>query len=401
MNLFPRANILLPRAVPLDRWAVIACDQFTSDPCYWQKVRETAGDFPSAVHLILPEAELALADAQRLKAIHDRMNRYLEAGCFRELRSCYVYVERQLENGDIRRGLVGMADLEGYDFCPGSESPIRATEETVLDRLPMRIAIRARAPMELPHIQLLCEDESGSLLESVSRIRERLPRLYDLELMAEGGHISGWLVAGEDALSLEKRLAAFFGARRAYGAGILLAVGDGNHALAAAKCCYEAWKKAHPGADTMRYPGRFALAELENIYDPALCFHPIHRILTGVDGKALLEALDRKTGCRIPWIMGGETGSIALGEEPLPAGALQAFLDGWLSQNPGTIDYIHGEERLRRLAEQPGAVGFLLPPIEKSQLFPWVETRGVLPKKTFSLGHSREKRYYLEGRKLQ
>ena len=412
MSIFKSADILLPQNVDMEKWAVIACDQFTSDPEYWQRVRNTAGDAPSTIHMILPEAELGSADeAQLVRSINASMVQYLADGVFKNYPNAYIYVERTLADGSVRPGLLGMVDLDAYDYRPGSESLIRATEKTVLERIPPRQRVRKDAAVELPHVLMLCDDDKKQLIEPLSMITASLPLLYDFDLMEQGGGIKGWLVQGEAAKAFEDRMEAFSnGISEKYadldGAPVLLAVGDGNHSLATSKSCYEAMKAANPDQDLSNHPARYSLVELQNIHDPSLEFAPIHRILTKVNGEKLLadlNAICAENGYRVDWVMGNQKGSIFLDQNrgELAVAVLQEFLDQWMTQNEGEIDYIHGDDEVSALAQQPNAVGFLLPSMEKHQLFRGVISRGVLPRKTFSMGHAREKRYYLEGRKIK
>lgn len=412
MNTFLPADILLPQVADMSKWAVIACDQFTSNAAYWQRVRETAGDAPSAIHLILPEVDLGTErEAAQLADIRASMVKYQAEGVFKTYECAFVYVERTLESGAIRKGLVGMVDLEAYDYTPGSDSAIRATEKTVVERIPPRMRVRREAAVELPHVLMLCDDHEKVLLEPVAAIKAQLPRLYDFDLMEDGGHITGWLVQGKPVDDFLTRLEAYssrIGEKYTDldGAPMIFAVGDGNHSLATAKACYEEWKAANPDADTAQYPGRYALAELENIHDEAQVFEPIHRVLTNVDPWKLLRDLEpwcAPDGYPIQWYAGKEHGTVYLdrARSQLAVGALQSFLDGWMKENSGEIDYIHGDSDLRELAAQEHAMGFLLPGMEKSQLFRGVIADGVLPRKTFSMGHAREKRYYLEGRVIK
>ena len=412
MNPFVRADILLPQNTDLERWAVIACDQFTSDPAYWQRVRKTAGEGPSAIHLILPEAELgAVSEADAIRAINSTMERYLTENVFKLYPDSYVYVERTLSDGSVRPGLIGAVDLEQYDYSFGSVSPIRATEKTVLERIPPRQRVRKDAAMELPHVLMLCDDDQLQLIEPITAIRDSLPVLYDFELMEQGGHIRGWLVSGQTAKDFDERLTKFCAEVSGKytdlsGAPVTLAVGDGNHSLATAKSCYEALKDAHPGEDLSNHPARYSLVELENIHDPSQAFAPIHRIVTKIDGEKLLADLSSicaSDGYSVRWVMGDKSGTLSLDKArgELAVAVLQEFLDHWLAENGGEIDYIHGDDELCALAQQAGAVGFLLPAMEKHQLFRGVISGGVLPRKTFSMGHAREKRYYLEGRKIR
>ena len=412
MNIFKSADILLPQNVDLEKWAVIACDQFTSDPEYWQRVRKTAGDNPSTIHMILPEAELGSADEENLvSSINAYMEQYLTTGIFQDYPNSYIYVERTLTDGSIRPGLLGMVDLEAYDYHPGSESPVRATEKTVLERIPPRQRVRKDAVVELPHVLMLCDDDKRCLIEPLAQITDSLPQLYDFDLMEQGGRITGWLVQGEVAKAFDERLKQFSESipdkyKDLSGAPVLLAVGDGNHSLATAKSCYEALKAANPGQDLSKHPARYSLVELQNIHDPSLEFAPIHRIVTNVNSDKLfadLGAICAEDGYRVDWVMGDQKGSVYLDQNrgELAVAVLQEFLDQWLADNQGEIDYIHGDDEVCALAQQPNSVGFLLPPMEKHQLFRGVISRGVLPRKTFSMGHAREKRYYLEGRKIR
>lgn len=411
MNIFRGADILLPKNQDLTRWAVIACDQFTSDAAYWQRVRKAAGDHPSTIHLILPEAELAGEHSEKVASINAAMDAYLAQDIFQEYPNAYIYVERTLQDGSVRPGLVGMVDLECYDYHPGSVSLIRATEKTVLERIPPRKEVRRDAPLEFPHVLMLCDDDQRCLIEPVGAIKNTLPLLYDFDLMENGGHITGYLLSGDAAGAFEKNFASYcetFADKYSdlTGAKVLLAVGDGNHSLATAKSCYEELKRRNPDQDLSNHPARYALVELENIHDPSLRFEPIHRILTGVDIDALLSFLGNvcaEGGFPVHYVMGENRGTLYLDRArgELAVAVLQTALDEFLSAHPGQIDYIHGDQELEQLARQENAIGFLLPVMEKGQLFRGVISGGVLPRKTFSMGHAREKRYYLEGRRIR
>ena len=403
-RVFGAADVLLPRVNEMKKWAVVACDQFSSEPEYWARVRREAEGAPSALNLILPEAELGAQDEQeRIAQIHAAMRAYLAQGVFEKYERAFVYVERTLVSGAVRRGVIGMVDLERYDYRAGAQAAVRATEKTVVERIPPRMAIRQGAAVELPHVLLLCDDERRALIEPLTLKKDSLPLLYDFELMEHGGRIAGYLVQGGEARALEARIDDYE-ARCMESSGLCYAVGDGNHSLAAAKACYEAQKAAQDGAQDN--PARFALVELENIRDDAQVFEPIHRIVTGVEPEALLSALEERCGAaqghRVAWIAGERRGSVTLsaGISPLAVGVLQGFLDEYLAAHGGQIDYIHGEDVLERLAQRPDAVGFLLPPMEKGQLFDGVVKDGSLPRKTFSMGHACEKRYYLEARRI-
>ena len=411
MSVFKSTDILIPNNVEMEKWSVIACDQFTSDPVYWQRVRQRAGDGPSTIHLILPEAELGGEnEAQTVKNINAAMEQYLRENVFAIYPKSYVYVERTLADGSVRPGLLGAVDLEEYDYHAGSNSAIRATEKTVLERIPPRQRVRKDAAVELPHVLMLCDDDEKSLIEPIMAVRDTLPVLYDFDLMEQGGHISGRLVQGAVAAEFDKRFAAFAASVDSkyadLGGSVLLAVGDGNHSLATAKSCYEALKAANPGEDLSNHPARYSLVELENIHDPSLVFAPIHRIILDTNAQKLLsdvQAVCAEGGYPVQWVIGEKSGTLYLDKAKgeLAVAVLQEFLDRWLAENAGVIDYIHGDEEVRELAQKDNAMGFLLPAMEKHQLFRGVISGGALPRKTFSMGHAREKRYYLEGRKIR
>ena len=412
MKLFGPADILLPKSADMHRWAVIACDQFTSDTAYWKRVADTVGDNLSTLHMILPEAHLGSADeATIVKDINATMERYLDEDMFTTYANSYIYVERTLLNGTIRPGLIGAVDLEEYNYNMGSVSAIRATEKTVLERIPPRQRVRKDAGIEFPHVLMLCDDDKKQLIEPIAAIKGQLPLVYDFDLMEGGGHISGWLVEGQVAADFDARLQAYIDAVPAKyadldGAPVTLAVGDGNHSLATAKSCYEALKQANPDMDLSSHPARYALVELENIHDDSQVFEPIHRILFHVDGKKLLQdlqAICAEGGYPVEYVMGAERGTLQLDKAKgeLAVAVLQEFLDQWMKTNPCEIDYIHGDDEVAELAQQENAIGFLLSSMEKHQLFRGVISGGVLPRKTFSMGHAREKRYYLEGRRIK
>ena len=411
MNVFTATDILIPQNVSMEKWSVIACDQFTSDPAYWLRVRENAGDGPSTIHLILPEAELGTdREKDAVLAINAAMEKYLKDNVFTVLSNSYIYVERTLADGSVRPGLLGAVDLECYDYNAGSSSPIRATEKTVLERIPPRQRVRKDAAIELPHVLMLCDDDGNTLIEPIRSVRDSLPLLYDFELMEQGGRIRGWLVNGETAAEFDRRFSAFAASVDSKYAdlngSVLLAVGDGNHSLATAKSCYEALKASNPGVDLSNHPARYSLVELENIHDPSLVFAPIHRIIEETDTTKLLvdlQSICAEGGYPVKWVIGKQSGTIYLDKAKgeLAVAVLQEFLDKWLAEHAGVIDYIHGDEEVTELAQKENAIGFLLPAMEKHQLFRGVISGGALPRKTFSMGHAREKRYYLEGRKIR
>lgn len=413
MNAFLPADILMPKTDHMEKWAVIACDQFTSDAAYWDRVRKNAEGAVSTINLILPEAELGTEkEAAHTAEINATMKKYMDENVFTVYPNSYVYVERTLENGTVREGLVGMVDLDAYDYSTGATSAIRATERTVSERIPPRQRVRRDAPIELPHILMLCDDHDKVLIEPIGAKKAQLKKLYDFDLMEDGGHIAGWLVDGENAKAFDEALAKYSATvgekyKGLKGVPMVFAVGDGNHSLATAKSCYEELKKNHPGEDLSNHPARYALVELENIHDPAQVFEPIHRVIFKTEPKKLLKALEDACGGAegfpVKWYIGDESGTVVLDKNKgeLAVGILQHFLDEHLKDHAGEIDYIHDDDALIDLAKQPDTIGFLLPAMEKSQLFRGVIADGILPRKTFSMGHSREKRYYLEGRKIK
>lgn len=412
MKLFGPTDILLPKSADMHRWAVIACDQFTSDADYWQRVRRLAGDDCSTIHMILPEADLGVVDEPAAIArINATMEEYLQKDVFAEYPQAYIYVERTLLNGSIRPGLIGAVDLDTYDYNPGSVSAVRATEKTVLERIPPRQRVRKDAGIEFPHVLMLCDDDRKELIEPISAQKDTLKKVYDFDLMEGGGHITGWLVDGAVAEAFNARFQRYVQSVPGKyadldGAPVVLAVGDGNHSLATAKSCYETLKMQNPEMDLSCHPARYALVELENIHDDSQVFEPIHRILFDVDGKKLLQDLASvcaEDGYAVEYVMGQERGVLHLDRSKgeLAVAVLQEFLDEWMQTNSCQIDYIHGDDEVALLAQKENAVGFLLPSMEKHQLFRGVISGGVLPRKTFSMGHAREKRYYLEGRRIK
>lgn len=399
MAIFNKANILLPQIEDFQKWSVVACDQYTSQPEYWERTTEFVGDAPSTLNLVYPEAFLSEGDA-RIDKINGAMEEYLENGLFKEYKDCFIYVERTLSGGRVRKGIVGAIDLDEYDFNKGSKSRIRATEGTVLERIPPRVKIRQDAPLELPHVLLLADDKNCTLIEGV----QKGEKLYDFELMENGGHLAGYLVRGESADKLLERIEQF--AANAAD-GLVFAVGDGNHSLATAKTCWENIKKDLTEEEKKVHPARFCLVEIENIHDEVLEFEPIHRVVFGVDEKSFLENLCEKLECsetdnsgqHIVAVKNGKKTDYYIGNptSPLAVGTLQKYLDDIHAQ----VDYIHGADVVEELSKNEGSIGFLLPKPEKSALFETVIKDGALPRKTFSMGEANEKRFYMEAKKIK
>jgi hypothetical protein len=401
-------EILLPApGVDLARWAVVACDQYTSEPEYWKAAEERVGAAPSALRLILPEVWLGAADeAVRVAAIHAEMRAYLAGGVFADPVRGFVVVDRSTPHVRSRLGLLVALDLERYDWHRGSRALARATEATVEERLPPRMRVREGALLELPHVLVLIDDPERSAIEPLARAaRERRP-LYDTALLPNAGRVRGFAVT--DAAEI----AALAGAlgRLARGAEpFLYAVGDGNHSLAAAKQVWERRKGALSAAERERDPARFALVELVNVHDPGLRFEPIHRLVFGAGAESLIADLARIAAAglgrhTLRWTAGGRRGELELrgAHDSLALAVFQEALDRWLASHPeARVDYIHGDESLERLAGKPERVGFQMPTFGRDLLFPTVARDGALPRKTFSLGEAEEKRFYLEARRIR
>lgn len=418
MTAFTSADILLPRldAEGMKKWSVVACDQYTSEPEYWKETAQTVGDAPSTLKLIFPEVYLEESGAdERIAGINRTMRQYLDEGLFKEFPRSMVLTRRTQADGKVRTGLVGAIDLEQYDYNKGSTSQVRATEATVPSRIPPRVRIRRDAALELPHIMILIDDVKRTVIEPLEQKRSTLTKLYDFDLMQNGGHLEGWLVDGEnvrEVLAALDRLADREAFNERYGLSgeevLLYAMGDGNHSLATAKECYEQKKRENsPDAALARY----ALAEVVNLHSDALEFEAIHRFVTQADTDKLMSDMTERLGLISPTdgmqtfsvlVNGGRKEySISKPAANLTVGSLQAFLDGWLSENAGKIDYIHGEDVVESLSAASGSIGFLLPAMTKEELFPTVIKDGALPRKTFSMGHAHDKRFYCEARRIK
>jgi len=417
---FYPADILLPESADMTKWAVVACDQFTSQPEYWQAVEETVGDAPSTLRLILPEARLNEPNVENsIAEINGAMRKYLDSGVFRTLEQSLIYIERTQSDGTVRHGLIGMVDLEHYDFTPGSGALIRATEGTVLERIPPRVRVRKDAPIELPHVMLLIDDPAKKVIEPLTGATCQMEPLYSFSLQQGGGSLKGWKLteAQMDAVAeAMSHLATGDEMEKKYGmadaAPLLFAVGDGNHSLATAKRCYEDLKQVTPEEEWAALPARYALVEVVNNHDDALQFEPIHRVLFSVEPEAVLEALKSYypgayegmgEGHVIAYTHAGGSGTITIPNPKvqLAVGSLQAFLDAYLKEHTGDVDYIHGDDVTDELGSKPGNLGFKVPGMEKEQLFKTVMADGVLPRKTFSMGRAQDKRYYVEARKIR
>ena len=418
MKTFKNADILLPADADMEKWAVVACDQYTSEPEYWNKTAEITKGVPSAFNFILPEIYLEEDDVSgRISEIQKKMKDALSAGLFREYKNAMIYLERTQDDGKVRAGLVGCIDLEDYDYRKGSVSPVRATEATVIERIPPRIAVRRGAELELPHIMILIDDETKTVIEPLAEKTSGYEKVYDFTLMQKGGSVKGWLVPEAEQ---ERILGALdgladldnFNSRYSLNESspLVFAMGDGNHSLATAKEFYEELKKNNPGKDMSGHPARYALVELVNLHSPALEFEAIHRVLFGVNKNDILNkfkiycaenAAENDTQEIMCYFDGGEE-KITVKNPPatIAAGTLQRFLDEYIAANNCKIDYIHGADVTRELGSKPGNIGFVLPAMSKDELFKSVASDGVLPRKTFSMGEACDKRFYLEARKI-
>ncbi len=430
-------TILLPNCqVDLERWAVIACDQYTSQGDYWNRVEKQVGDAPSTLRLTFPEIYLEDADKdERIAKINATMRAYLADRVLLEQKPGFILVDRKTSHALSRKGLVVALDLEHYDFSVDSKTLIRATEGTIVERLPPRIKVRENAEIELPHIMVLIDDADKTVIEPLFDLP--LAKVYDFDLMLDGGHIKGFLIDNPERLaSIAEALAKLAGIDLAGEPAqdvLLYAMGDGNHSFATAKAIWEKLKaEAEDKEAILSHPARYALVELVNLHDEGLQFEAIHRVVFKSSLQAILTSLEQycvEGGMRffrqtcatldeakalagadtsgqkhaLPYLAQGGYG-VAFIENPkltLEVASLQTFLDGFLQQNPAAeLDYIHGENAVEELSANPGAVGFLLPALSKFHFFKSIAQDGALPRKTFSMGDADEKRFYLECRKI-
>ena len=414
---YSAANILLPDLKKTDakKWAVVACDQFTSEPEYWKSVEEQVGNAPSTLNMILPEVYLSEAQ-NRIPKINATMKQYIN-----DILVCHensmIYVERTQSDGSIRHGIVMAIDLEAYDYSKGADSLIRATEATVVERIPPRVAIRRGADIELPHVMLLIDDPLGTVIEPLGASCGG-NIAYDTDLIMGGGHITGRFLSTDEQCSVGAALDALITPEKMeerYGdaslAPLLFAVGDGNHSLASAKAAYEEIKDSLGADAAATHPARFALVEVVNIHDDALKFEPIYRVMFGVEPEDVLTELNKYVSAldgtaskqSMTYIIGEKTEKIDVLHplRQLTVGTLQDFIDSYIKDHTGAeVDYIHGEGSIKALSAKQGAIGFTFSGMSKSELFKTVIFDGALPRKTFSMGHAEDKRYYLECRKI-
>ncbi len=391
MNAIKIPQILLPKSADMHIWSVNACDQFTSDEKYWEELDKLVGDKPSTLRLIYPEIYLKDNPEKRIAEINAHMRGYLNGGVFEKVEGGFILVERTTQSG-TRTGIVLAIDLEDYDFSKGSKALIRSTEATILERIPPRVKIRENAPVELPHVMLLYDDPENAVLKSVQCGKV----LYDFDMNMGGGHVKGTYISNADEVT-KKFYALAEGGKYAGGEKLLFAVGDGNHSLATAKTCWENIKKSLSPEQAASHPARFALVEAVNIYDPALTFEPIHRLVKTDKAEKFVGGLKTNGGKKAYIAVSGKVSEVAFSDD-VPQGIrqLDEYIVSFINENGGEVDYIHGDDELKNFSSQ--GVGVILPPIEKGDFFRLIVTGGNLPRKTFSMGEGNEKRYYIEAK---
>ena len=421
---FMRTDILLPKfsddSEKMNKWSVVACDQYTSEPEYWNAVQSVTEGSDSTLYLTVPEIYLNDADiAQRIERTNATMKEYMEKEVFYEHKNAYIFVERTLRNGVKRLGIVGAVDLEEYDYTAGSKTKIRATEGTVVSRIPPRLQVRKDAPIELPHIMLLIDDEACDIIEPNEALTNTFQKVYDFDLMQNSGHIAGYKLSEEAADLLDKKLTALSDPdafQQKYGVSesspLVYAMGDGNHSLATAKTYYENLKKEIGEDAAKSSPARYALCELVNLHDKSLVFEAIHRVIFDADGDAFLKALEQEytvsydesaDGQSFIYVHNGKEQKVTVTNptEYLTVATLQKALDTFVAENGGEIDYIHGDDVVKNLCKDSKNFGIILDAMEKTDLYKSVILDGALPRKTFSMGDACDKRFYTEARKIK
>lgn len=391
MNTIKIPRILLPKDCDMSCWAVNACDQFTSDYEYWREVERITAQKPTSYNLIFPEIYLKDRPKERIDRINSHMRKYLDDGIFYEVDGGFILVKRTTQSG-TRTGIVLSIDLEDYSFEIGAKTPVRSTEATILERIPPRVEIRKNAPIELPHVMLLYNDPQNAVLNCVRTGRT----LYDFELNMGGGHISGSFI--ENA---QEVIEAFYSLVEGRQDKFLFAVGDGNHSLATAKTCWENLKHTLSEEEKESHPARFALVEAVNIFDSALTFEPIHRLVKISDSKKFLSRLSLGNGNLARVSVKGKLEDIPFSDN-IPEGIrkLDGYISEYIDNNGGEVDYIHGDDEICALTRD-GGVGILLPSIQKEDFFELISKGGNLPRKTFSMGEGNEKRYYIEAKAIK
>ncbi len=420
---FKRADILLPAfsgdGEKMKKWSVVACDQYTSEPEYWAEVERIVGESESTFRLTVPEIYLNDADIdERIKNTNKIMAAYMDGGVFKEYKNTYIYVERTLANGVKRLGIVGMVDLEDYDYSAGSQTKIRATEGTVVSRIPPRLKVRENALVELPHIMMLIDDGDCDIIESNAALVGTFEKVYDFDMMQNSGHITGYKLSDEAADVLDKKLAELdnldsFNSK--YGVNkkspLIFAMGDGNHSLATAKAYYENMKK-EIGEEAKKSPARYALCELVNLHDKSLEFEAIHRVVFDVNGAEFLKAFEKEfnisydekaKGQSFIFVYDGNSQKVTVTnpKEYLTVATVQKFIDEYIAEKGGEVDYIHGEDVVHKLCADKNNFGIIFDAMDKADLYKSVILDGALPRKTFSMGEACDKRFYIESRKIR
>ena len=403
---FNSAKILLPKNVDMNAWAVVACDQFTGEPEYWQQVEQLTKGKKTTLDLVLPEVYLNDNPDERIAKINSNIKSYLADGVFEQLEDGFILTIRSTPFVKRRIGLMGAIDLEEYQYSKKSDALIRSTEGTVEERIPPRLKIRKDADVEFPHVMVLFDDEKREITEPLYENRNNLKKVYDFDLNMQGGHVEGYFIKDDGSLKqkfeklLDKqRLIDKYGKEDKFA----FAVGDGNHSLATAKAHWNNVKQTLTDTEKENHPARFALVEFVNIYDEGIYFEPIFRYVKGVDKNKFISGLN-KVDCGNIRIFDGEKYAEQKGDASLPQGisATDAYILQYLTENGGEVDYIHGESNLEKLVMQNAdSVGIYFEKLDKSNLFKYVSDKGALPRKTFSMGEGIEKRYYLEGRKIK
>ena len=409
-------DILLPnKSVDMSKWAVVACDQYTSEPEYWEGVKKATEGSPSALNVIFPEVYLSKDNAPIIESINKTMYEYLDTGVLQSIGEGFVLIERSTPITPKRLGLVMAVDLEDYSFVREDKANIRATEGTVVERIPPRVKIREHAPIELPHIMLLIDDRNKSVIEPLYENRDKLAKLYDFDLNMNGGHLRGWHVT--DTAPVEKALAKLLDEdvlKEKYGSTdevMLFAVGDGNHSLATAKACWNNLKSTLSAEEQKNHPARYALVEVMNLHDEGLEFEPIFRSVFNVDTSDFLDGLYKAVKdsglkcdykCYTYTTKDGRKDLMLPSNAAVAVGLVQDFIDAYIKSHAGSeVDYVHGEDSLKQVTDAaPNRVAITLPPLAKNDLFDYVLKVGAFPRKTFSMGEAFEKRYYVEARKI-
>ena len=410
------SDILLPnKSVDMSKWAVVACDQYTSEPEYWEGVKKATEGSPSALNVIFPEVYLSKDNAPIIESINKTMYEYLDTGVLQSIGEGFVLIERSTPITPKRLGLVMAVDLEDYSFVREDKANIRATEGTVVERIPPRVKIREHAPIELPHIMLLIDDRNKSVIEPLYENRDKLTKLYDFDLNMNGGHLRGWHVT--DTAPVEKALAKLLDEdvlKEKYGSTdevMLFAVGDGNHSLATAKACWNNLKATLSAEEQKNHPARYALVEVMNLHDEGLEFEPIFRSVFNVDTADFLDGLYKAVKdsglkcdykCYTYTTKDGRKDLMLPSNAAVAVGLVQDFIDAYIKSHAGSeVDYVHGEDSLKQVTDAaPNRVAITLPPLAKNDLFDYVLKVGAFPRKTFSMGEAFEKRYYVEARKI-